>query len=204
MPLDAQQRELVKTRTATGMRRLRGPAGSGKTLVLAGRAAKLAQEGREVLVISYNHTLRNYIRDLVVRFGVPANRITWLGFHEWCKRTMKSAGHAAIYTSLFEAGAAEDALDHGMVEATVQAMENGPTRDAVPRYDAILVDEGQDFHLAWWDALRHVRKDDGEMLLVADSARDIYGRASAAARRPSRHRPSGAGTRQGAWPLSGP
>jgi superfamily I DNA/RNA helicase len=47
------------------------------------------------------------------------------------------------------------------------------------RYDAVLVDEGQDFTLEWWQLLRdHVRKDaTGEMLLVADPTQDIYGTA---------------------------
>jgi hypothetical protein len=45
-------------------------------------------------------------------------------------------------------------------------------------YDAILVDEGQDFHPKWWDILRKLCKPDGEMLLVADMTQDIYGTSS--------------------------
>lgn len=44
------------------------------------------------------------------------------------------------------------------------------------RFDAVLVDEGQDFKLKWWNFLRqHVCKPDGEMLLVADPTQDVYG-----------------------------
>jgi hypothetical protein len=46
-----------------------------------------------------------------------------------------------------------------------------------PIYDAILVDEGQDFLPSWWNVLRKVRKKEGEMLLVADATQDIYGNA---------------------------
>jgi hypothetical protein len=177
--LDSRQLDLVNSRTRSGMRRLRGPAGSGKTLVLASRAARLAQDGREVLVVTYNHTLRNYIRDLVARQGVSPNSITWLGFHEWCRRTMTLAGQGSDYRLRFANGDTSEALGPGMGTATIRAIKTGPTRDAVPRYDAILVDEGQDFHLEWWNALGRVRKDDGEMLLIADRAQDIYGRAGA-------------------------
>jgi hypothetical protein len=48
---------------------------------------------------------------------------------------------------------------------------------AIATYDAILVDEGQDFNLDWWDCLRRALRPGGEMLLVADEAQDLYGRA---------------------------
>jgi superfamily I DNA and RNA helicase len=47
----------------------------------------------------------------------------------------------------------------------------------VTKYDAILVDEGQDLLPNWWNALRKVCKPNGEMLLVADATQDIYGTA---------------------------
>jgi hypothetical protein len=43
-----------------------------------------------------------------------------------------------------------------------------------PKYDAILVDEGQDLRLEWWNCLRKVVKNIGEMVLVADTTQDIY------------------------------
>jgi superfamily I DNA/RNA helicase len=46
----------------------------------------------------------------------------------------------------------------------------------LPRYDAILVDEGQDFTQEWWNFLRRhvVRNDSSEMVLAADVSQDIY------------------------------
>lgn len=47
------------------------------------------------------------------------------------------------------------------------------------RYDAVLVDEGQDFRLQWWDLLRrHVVAPGGEMLLATDPTVDLYGTSS--------------------------
>lgn len=45
LPLDHKQRQLAESRTASGFRRIKGPAGSGKSLVLAARAARLASKG---------------------------------------------------------------------------------------------------------------------------------------------------------------
>ena len=41
----------------------------------------------------------------------------------------------------------------------------------------ILVDEGQDFNLEWWNTLRRVLKLGGEIVLVVDETQDIYDRA---------------------------
>ena len=49
-------------------------------------------------------------------------------------------------------------------------------RDYPPRYDAILVDEGQDFTLHWWETLEKALIPSGEMLFVADTTQNVYGR----------------------------
>jgi len=54
--LNLQQRSLATQRTETGYRKIRGPAGSGKSLVIAARAAQLASEGKDVLVVTFNIT----------------------------------------------------------------------------------------------------------------------------------------------------
>ena len=52
------------------------------------------------------------------------------------------------------------------------------SRGAAFPYDAILVDEGQDFELDWWNLLRKQVRPDGEMLLVSDPTQNIYGQDS--------------------------
>lgn len=74
--LDAQQRSLAEDRTMTGFRRVRGPAGSGKSAILARRAALLSDDGKDVLVVSFNHTLRTYLQDLTVRAGGRRTAVT--------------------------------------------------------------------------------------------------------------------------------
>jgi superfamily I DNA/RNA helicase len=50
--------------------------------------------------------------------------------------------------------------------------------DAAPHqikmFHAIFVDEGQDFNLSWWNMLRRVLRDDGEMMIAFDTAQQIY------------------------------
>lgn len=68
--------------------------------------------------------------------------------------------------------AAEYILDDLAALADILVSKDG---SRVRKYDAILVDEGQDFRPEWWNTLRKVLVDDGEAFLVADSTQDIYG-----------------------------
>ncbi|SLN67170.1 hypothetical protein ROE7235_03710 [Roseibaca ekhonensis] len=199
LEMDAQQRSLADTRTEGGYRRIKGPAGSGKSVVLAARAAKLAAEGKSVLIATYNITLWHYLRDLVARAsGGPgwSNGITTLNFHEWCRRTCHEAGQgwSEEYSSLF-AGVPEKpdnpllrkewrrqwqpVLDRILNVDIPDLASRAVGEPSVTRYDAILVDEGQDYRLPWWNALRRALKNGGECVLVADATQDVYGTAGA-------------------------
>jgi len=74
--------------------RLRGVAGSGKTLIIAQRAANLASEGKKVLIITFNITLWHYIRDYVsrARFGFDWERLEFRHFHGFCADFLKENG----------------------------------------------------------------------------------------------------------------
>jgi hypothetical protein len=185
--LDGRQLELASTRTATGYRRIKGPAGSGKSVILAARASTLAAEERHVLVVGFNITLLNYLRDLSVRHEasrkVVRRQIDFLNFHNWCKRVCLAAGYEDKYKKIWAASFDGDDLQVDPVLTTqlpqlVQHIYRNEGINAA-KYDAILVDEGQDMNPLWWQTLRLALKDGGEMLLVADKTQNIYATASA-------------------------
>lgn len=184
LPLNPEQRRIATTRTQTGYRRVKGPAGCGKSLALAARAAHLASEGKEVLVVCFNITLLNYLRDLAVRYpharGSVVQNITWLHFHEWCRRVCVEAGFEDKYKQLIGKSATKQMEgSQGLFEVQIPALVEralNEAGEAISRYDAILVDEGQDFNLTWWNLLRRVRREGGEMLLAADATQDLYRR----------------------------
>lgn len=173
--LTEQQRDLIGSRTATGFRRVKGAAGSGKSLVLAGRAAQLANQGKEVLVVCFNITLLNYLRKQAARWRTPNQSITWLSFHQWAKRVCLDSQASEAYKDLWR-GRREDEDLGGVLGARMAAVVHEAMKDHEDwhRYDAVLVDEGQDFLPSWWGCLREVRKDGGEMVLVADATQDLY------------------------------
>jgi len=185
LELDKDQRRLVTTRTETGYRRIKGPAGSGKSVVLAARAAQLASEGKSVLVITYNITLMNYLRGLALRWDTPApvinKGVTWLNFHHWCKRVMQESDSESEYNKMWQAHFDKDGDETSKNEVLKREMPalaskiiDGDVAGYIQRYDAIIVDEGQDFHPLWWQTLRKVLNPGGEMLLAADMTQDVY------------------------------
>ena len=155
-------------------RRVRGPAGSGKTLGLAARAASLAAEGKSVLLLTFNITLAHYAQDLVRRqarsLGADHRRVDCIHFHGFCTE-VKAGIDGPVET-------ARDGLEPDEILFEQARGAYLSHANVLPRYDAVLVDEGQDFRAEWWQFLRqHVCEPDGEMVLAADTTQDIYDRA---------------------------
>ena len=160
--LDASQSALVHREPGpSGYRRVKGPAGSGKSVVLAARAAVLAARGQRVLMTCFNITLTTYLTELVNRclfhlVGDSAvvdairRQVRIVHYHEW------ESDHSC-----------RDCLDAGVC----QCPQDG-------KFNAIMVDEGQDFEPEWWNHLRLCALTDGaEVLFAADITQDLYGRA---------------------------
>jgi hypothetical protein len=184
--LTARQREVVENSAGVRRRRVRGAAGSGKSFALAGRAAWLTRPdhpapARDVLVITYNITLVGYLRDLSrpfsVMYGSDRAQITYLHWHAWAKRVMRQLGREDDWAQAFKA---PDTVsrDQRLGDIVGEAISDAEEGRDIDHYDAILVDEGQDLEPTWWNALRQALKDpeNGEMLLVADTAQDVYDR----------------------------
>lgn len=171
IPLSVDAKRIASNPTGDRIRRVRGAAGSGKSFGLAARAARLAAEGREVLVLSFNITLANRLRSLVddrcAEYGANPTRVTCANFHSFCTRVVQDAGLAGIETSAPDGLRWPDAI----VLKAEQAFAAGFSR----KYDAVLVDEGQDYAREWWELLENnAVAPNGEMLLVADPTQDLY------------------------------
>ena len=199
LPLSPLQRRFVLEDTESGYRRIMGPAGSGKSMVLAARAARLLAEGKDVLVVTFNLTLINYLQDLAVRWPLPSSlhvrrNIVWLNFHSWCRRLCISAGEYNAYRQLwrrhFETEAREyesaegqsvpsaglqTLLDHDLPSLLNRILNTHP--EVGGSFDAILIDEGQDFRPEWIQVIRRCLRAQPDMMIVADKSQDIYGTA---------------------------
>ena len=183
LKLDPEQRRLVNEWPASGYRRVKGPAGSGKSVVLAARTAHRASLEKSVLVVTYNITLWHYLRDLVVRgLDKPSasDFVKFRHFHSFCKDVIEDAGYGHTYDAMAKAMAEDpERTDHVLNVAIPELARRALDSPDVETYDTIVLDEGQDYRPEWWSIVRKALKPGGEALLVADNTQDIYGTSKA-------------------------
>ena len=179
---DDKQKKLIETRNESGFRRIKGVAGSGKSVIIANRAVKLAADGKKVLIVCYNLTLVNLLHLMVIK-AAKKNRtiqnldnITFIHFHGWVKDIAYWTGNRAQYKewSSFQIQNSKNKIAQKSIIIQEWIKDSDFQNNM---YDGIFVDEGQDFCLEWWDALRMTLKPKGEMMLVADANQDLYGRS---------------------------
>ena len=124
-----------------------GCAGSGKTVLAIEKARRLALNGFAVLFTCFNRKLAEQVRANLEGSGVHA-----LDFHEVCDKLGREAG-----VQLPPRGSKDlpaDYFSDVLPDALSQA-----ARRLGPQYDAIVVDEGQDFHGLWWIPLQELLRD---------------------------------------------
>ncbi|AFW94987.1 UvrD-helicase domain-containing protein [Dolichospermum sp. UHCC 0684] len=169
IPLDLTSQQKNHAEPKSGHFRLRGVAGSGKTQVIAFRAAKLASQGFDVLIVTFNITLWHYIKDLIQRapFQFDWKKITFKHFHGFCSDILNEIGVD------FPQGEGDDFFRIVIPSYVEEALEKSGINSK--RYDAILIDEGQDFCLEWYKLLVRFLRDRNELLLVCDKKQNIYG-----------------------------
>jgi Nuclease-related domain/UvrD-like helicase C-terminal domain/AAA domain len=174
LAVDLADREILRLsdrqfgilRTLAGARRVAvaGPAGSGKTLIAAEKAKRLAADGFQTLLTCFNRPLADYLRGSLT----GTDRLEVLSFHQLCRQL---AGQAKLPLPA-RPGWSEREWDQvaGLLEPAAAALG--------ARYDAMVVDEAQDFEEDWWLPLLTLLRDPdaGILYVFYDSNQAIYHR----------------------------
>lgn len=165
--MDLQQEQLARN-LGEGHRVIHGVAGSGKTLILAYRALRLAPSlTKPILILCYNKTLSKKL-DRVIRERDLNRKVHVSTFHKWCL-SLLSRRHLKIPPQTND----KSAWSTEMVARTSQAVAEGK----IPKgqYGAILVDEGHDFEPDWWRlVVEMVDSSTNSLLVLFDDAQSIY------------------------------
>ena len=183
------QERLATTRTERGLRRIKGAAGSGKSQVLISRACNLSLEGKRVLILSFNITLYQYLFSLLMRSEHTKNDLEIIRnieikhYHDWAFEDIwepmignRDLWAIAEYEAKknYKIDKTKTKAEHKF-EAFDQQLLSELGDKKFELYDAILIDEGQDWDLDKWNVVRKTIKKHGELLLVADQTQDVYG-----------------------------
>jgi hypothetical protein len=145
---------------------IRGCAGSGKTLLALKKAEQLAKEGFRVLLTCYNRNLVEELREIVGK----KPRIKVQNFHGLCQEyAVKTGRNLQPDWDEKSPGFFSQIMPDALAEASL--IEDF-------KFDAIIVDEGQDFEDAWWVALEMLLFDqeDGVFYIFFDDNQLVYER----------------------------
>jgi hypothetical protein len=131
---------------------VRGGAGTGKTVLAVRRAQQLADEGKRVALICYNTPLADHLRLENARYrtreGPGIDTMTFHAFARWWLGEVRRT-HGRDH--LADARRQKPGRDEDAV--LVPLALGWALDDSRPKYDAILIDEGQDFGDEDWNAI---------------------------------------------------
>lgn len=160
--LTERQKVLLSATRSLPRIRFTGGAGSGKTWLAVEKARELCKSGKRVGLFCYNKGLGMYLGNQVSTWRQAKPAFTG-EFHEF----VKSLG--------VPDGQGQDYYDVQMPKILKELASALPEHE---KFDAVIVDEAQDFAPLWWEALRACLKDPekSEIFAFMDDGQDVYKR----------------------------
>jgi hypothetical protein len=141
---------------------IKGCAGSGKSFMAVKKARDLASGGKSVLLLAYNQLIG---RRLAATLSDVSDLITAGTYHEYCISQLQKFGHKLDIKR-------DDSnfWEHEIPEAFLELLKNHPIN-----YDAVIIDEGQDFSTEYWVTIASLVKADGCFYIFYDPRQNLYG-----------------------------
>lgn len=185
-----------KLRAKGSMRdRIRGVAGSGKTLYAVQRALiRHENTNAPVLVLCYNITLVNYLEDMIINLSPNLSdydrlfNIQVSDYDSFMPQMMKINGFDPLYYSGIQDRDEEDDRQYDrerdaqrwkkLHEEQIKVFDSNEDAMTYKKYQTIIIDEYQDFDPEWLRAIEHhFSTKGGELIVLADEKQKIYDNA---------------------------
>ena len=139
--------------------RVTGTAGSGKTQVTLAFCDRMLAQGKKPLLLCFNRPLADKLKD-VVREGVTVN--TYYGF---CREMAGMTGATIDFSKVRE---------DGFWRKVQELLYEANSSDS-PKYDCLIVDEGQDFLAEWHEIIQLFLTEDAVQLWLEDPLQNLRG-----------------------------
>lgn len=183
-----QQSKLVQS-APKARAKICGLAGSGKTVVLAGRAVNAhKRHGGRVLVLTFNITLGSYIHDKIseIRENFPWSAFDICTYHRFITTALNNSGIEIDIPESLQYDGQDPSLARHIAADRDRHLDSAyysnsaifENEEITNVYDTILIDEIQDYKPEWVNVIRsHFLSESGEMVLFGDEKQNIYKRA---------------------------
>ncbi|MEY4567052.1 MAG: hypothetical protein RLY14_2022 [Planctomycetota bacterium] len=170
--LTVQQQQVMEGLTENRRLAVKGGAGTGKTMLALWRAIEFAKEGKDTLFLCFNKYLAQWLNDRVNHELDVAtkNKLLITTFHSLCWDFYRRAGIPFSPPQNTEQKKA-------FWSKAVPEMMFDVLLNAVPslRFDAIIVDEAQDFQSDWWIVIESLsREHSSRLILFYDPNQNVY------------------------------
>lgn len=177
-----KQKEIIYSTTLE--QRVRGVFGSGKTTALAARAVQAYKRALErnnyprVLILTFNITLKNFIHDKMNRINetFPIENFIIINYHQFINAELNNLNIE------FEI---PEGIDPEHLSQYLESKYYGNIKlfdehkDEITKYDAVLIDEIQDYHRSWMEIVKNYFRDpQGDYVLFGDVKQNIYGQST--------------------------
>jgi superfamily I DNA/RNA helicase len=156
--LDLRQERHARS-IGDGHRIVYGVAGSGKTVLLIARTRVLAERDKKrILVLCFNRALADHFKGVLATL----ENVVALNFHAWGSRN----------GIRFQPNEDDDEFGQRLLDRLSVGMGEAG------RYDAVFIDEAQDFARTWFLCAKQALREpeDGDLLIVGDGGQSLYRR----------------------------
>jgi len=159
--------ESIARQISDGHRIIKGPSGSGKTIVLVHKANFLRHNNphiKSILFLCYNLTLVGYIKRLLKNKKIPMGHhcVEVYNFYDFCGTVLnEDIDHEK-----------DDLYYQTIMEMVIDELNHHPRK-----YDAVLIDEGQDFSDEMFKIVMSLLNEKTNNLTIAiDDNQNLYRR----------------------------
>ena len=174
VPTELQQM-LMESIVRNPQLNVEGVAGSGKTLLALWEMKRLARDGKRVAMLCYNELLAHSLQNAIKSAGFPDSQVEVREFHNWAQ---KYARLAKIPYKIPEKDKAQSAAKTEFFDKDSPAIFKAALEklNDKRKFDALIIDEGQDLADSWVAAALGLLKDSrhGVLRFFCDPNQALY------------------------------
>lgn len=161
MKLNDEQNNFFEQLDSNKFISVKGHAGTGKTVLAVKKAFRESENGKKVLFLCYNSLLKDSVKEESVDI-----------FDVFTIHSL-----AAEYLSKYNEEAYENFDETGNFDEMMSDFLNEIKKNKEKHkwlFDSIVIDEGQDFMEAWFDAINELLLEDGNLCVFYDENQMLY------------------------------